>query len=97
MLALAAGFWLWQNSLGARERAHDACVRACRDARVQLLDDTVALDRVWLGRRGGRLCLERRYTFEFTDNGASRYTGLVVMVGGRVEVLAMDGDDLLVP
>ena len=82
----------------AKERAHSAALRACRRANTQLLDDTVALDGFWLRRnRAGRLRLERRYTFEFTDNGANRSGGLVVMIDGQVEVLAMDGGDLLIP
>lgn len=89
--------WFWQDSLRAREGAHSACRNACRRAGVQLLDDTVALDRLWLRRAAGRLCLERRYTFEFTITGADRNSGLVVVLGGRVEVLALDGHDLLIP
>lgn len=99
LIGLGLIAWFWQDSLRAKERARDACVRACRRAGVQLLDDTVALDRLWLrrDRRRGTVCLERRYAFEFTDNGAVRYHGLIVLLGGKVEVLAMDGEDLLIP
>lgn len=89
--------WFWQDSLQAKERAHLACRSACRRAGVQLLDDTVALERLWLRRDSGRPRLERRYTFEFTETGVNRHSGLVVIFGGRVEVLAMDGGDLLIP
>jgi len=58
----------------------------------------VALERLWLRRdRDGRLKLERLYVFEFTDTGLIRRVGSVLLVGWRVEVLHMEGGDLLVP
>ncbi|MDS4030476.1 MAG: DUF3301 domain-containing protein [Candidatus Contendobacter sp.] len=92
------GLWFWRDSLGAREQARAASSRACRQSGVQLLDDTVALERLWWRRdRDGRLRLERLYLFEFTDTGVVRRTGSVLLVGWRVEVLRMEGGDLLVP
>lgn len=98
IICLGLILWFWQDSLRAREKAKDACLRACRSYGVQLLDDTVALDKLWLRRNDiGRLCLERRYTFEFTGNGAQRSGGLIVMLGARVDILALDGGDLFIP
>jgi hypothetical protein len=95
---LGIGLWFWRDSLGAREQACAASSRACRQSDVQLLDDTVALERLWLRRdRDGRLKLERLYLFEFTDTGLIRRVGSVLLVGWRVEVLHMEGGDLLVP
>ncbi|MFO1422522.1 MAG: DUF3301 domain-containing protein [Candidatus Competibacteraceae bacterium] len=92
------GLWFWRDSLGAREQARAASSRACQQSGVQLLDDTVALDRLWWRRdRDGRLRLERLYLFEFTDTGQVRRTGSVLLVGWRVEVLDMEGGGLLVP
>jgi Protein of unknown function (DUF3301) len=92
------GLWFWRDSLGAREQARAASSRACRQIGVQLLDDTVALERLWWRRdHDGRLRLERLYLFEFTDTGLARRTGSVLLVGWRVEVLRMEGGDLLVP
>ena len=98
LLLLAVIFWFWRDSLRARERARAASVKACRDSDVQLLDDTVALEKIGL-RRGidGRVCLERLYAFEFTDTGLVRRRGIVILIGEHVEVLAMDGGDLFVP
>jgi hypothetical protein len=98
LIGLGIFLWFWQDSLRAKELAREACLRACRRCGVQLLDDTVALDKLWLRRRdSGRFCLERRYIFEFTDTGITRIGGVVVMVGNSVEVLAMDGADLFIP
>ncbi|CDH44928.1 MAG: DUF3301 domain-containing protein [Candidatus Competibacteraceae bacterium] len=92
------GLWFWRDSLGAREHACAASARACQQSQVQLLDDTVALERLWWRRdRDGRLKLERLYLFEFSDTGQHRRIGSVLLVGWRVEVLHMEGGDLLVP
>jgi len=37
------------------------------------------------------------YVFEFTDTGHNRQVGSVLLVGWRVEVLQMEGGDLLLP
>lgn len=98
LLALAAIVWLWQFNLRARETAIQACRRACNKYGVQLLDDTIAADGLWLRRsRRGTIQLERRYVFEFTTSGATRQTGLIVLLGNQVTVLALDGQELLVP
>ncbi|HAO32681.1 MAG TPA: DUF3301 domain-containing protein [Candidatus Competibacter sp.] len=94
----ALGLWFWRDSLGAREQARAASSRACKQSGVQLLDDTVALERLWPRRdRDGRLKFERLYVFEFTDTGHNRQVGSVLLVGWRVEVLQMEGGDLLLP
>lgn len=98
LLVVGMGLWFWRDSLGAREQARAASTRACQQSSVQLLDDTVALERLWWRRdRDGRLKWERLYVFEFTDTGHRRQTGSVLLVGWRVEVLHMEGGDLLVP
>ncbi|RUQ32379.1 MAG: DUF3301 domain-containing protein [Candidatus Competibacteraceae bacterium] len=98
LIVLGIGLWFWRDCLGAREQASAASARACRQSNVQLLDDTVALERLWLRRdRDGRLKLERLYLFEFSDTGLIRRVGSVLLVGWRVEVLHMEGGDLLVP
>lgn len=92
------GLWFWRDSLGAREQARAASTRACQQSNVQLLDDTVALERLWWRRdRDGRLKLERLYVFEFTDTGSRRQMGSVLLVGWRVEMLHMEGSGLLMP
>lgn len=94
LVILSMGLWFWRDSLGAREQASAASARACRQSHVQWLDDTVVLEQLWFRRdRDGRLKLERRYLFEFTDTGLIRRGGWVLLVGWRVEALYMDGGD----
>jgi membrane protein implicated in regulation of membrane protease activity len=98
LMLLGVLLWLWQASLRAWETAREAGARACRESNVQLLDDTVALDSLWPRRdRTGRWYLERIYLFEFTDTGATRRTGRLIMIGDRVEVVQMEGGDLIIP
>jgi len=85
LLLLAALFWLWLDSLKARE----ACLResraACAAEGLLLLDDTVAVNSVRPARDDeGRLRLKRVYTFEYSDTGNNRRTGAVTLVGDRV-------------
>jgi len=98
LLVAGCGLWFWRDSLGAREQACTASARACQQSNVQLLDDTVALERLWWRRdHDGRLQLERLYVFEFTDTGMRRQVGSVLLVGWRVELLHMEGGRLLLP
>ncbi|MCP5420269.1 MAG: DUF3301 domain-containing protein [Gammaproteobacteria bacterium] len=98
LILLGVLLWVWQASLRAWETARAAATRACRTSAVQLLDDTVALDSLWPRRdRSGRWQLERIYLFEFTDTGSTRRTGRLIMVGNDVEVVQMEGGDLIIP
>lgn len=83
LLLLGGAVALWLDALRAREAALEAGREACERYGVQLLDDTVAFARLRLVRdEGGRLALERRYHFEFSENGTTRRSG-VILVHGR--------------
>jgi len=91
LAGVAAGAYLWADSLRARERAVAAGRAACQRYGVQLLDDTVAFAKLRLGRDpGGQLRLRRTYVFEFSDTGDNRRQGAVVMLGGQVEDLQLE-------
>lgn len=88
---LVVGLWYWWDTLRSKEIAHHAGLRACRNASVQFLDDTVERKRIWLRRNGqGRMQLCRLYFFEFTSDGAQRYQGRIVMLGSQVHEVEMD-------
>lgn len=85
ILLLAAVAWLWLDSLRAREAAMAAARAACGRAGLLLLDDTVAITRVRLGRGAdGTLRLARIYAFEYSDSGDDRHPGSVALLGSRV-------------
>jgi len=83
LLLGAVGGWL--EAMRSRELARATALRACRDANLQLLDDTVELIRVRLRRDAhGQLGLHREYRFEFTADGLSRFRGMLCLRGRRV-------------
>ena len=88
ILLLAAGAWLWFDSLTAREAAIGAARAACASEGLLLLDDTVAISALKPARDDdGRLRLQRAYDFEYSDTGNNRLNGSIVLLGHRVVVL----------
>ena len=91
LLLLVAIGWLWLDSLKTRELAVSAVRAACNGDGVLLLDDTVAIARVGLGRDDeGILRLRRIYGFEFSDTGNDRNSGSIVMLGQQVLVVNLN-------
>jgi len=83
--------WAWTDTLRARERAFFHAQRACRETGVQLLDETLALRRLWIARRGlNGLALRRIYQFDFSVQGTDRLQGTVTLMGMDLESIALD-------
>jgi len=90
-LLLILVIWYWWDTVGAKEVARRAGLKACNNADVQFLDDTVAKQKIWLKRNErGHLTLCRYYTFEFTHLGDQRYQGHIRLQGKRVNDIQMD-------
>lgn len=90
---LGAAGWYWYAGMQARELAIQEGRRACQEARLQFLDETVAQSALRLARDGeGRLGIEREYSFEFSRTGAERETGQLTLRGGRVLWTRLGGD-----
>jgi len=88
---IAAGAFVWADSLRARERALRAGRSACQRYQVLFLDDTVAFARLRLARdEDGQLRIARTYTFEFSDTGNNRRHGAIVMLGGELLDLQLE-------
>lgn len=86
LLILALVIWFVWDSLKAREAAHAAARKACEEAGVQFLDDTVSQSGIRLARDAeGRVVMERQFRFEFTPSGDDRQQGRVRLLGGRVQ------------
>jgi hypothetical protein len=91
IVLIAAGVFLWLDSLRARERAIRTGRAACERYALQFLDDTVSFSRMRLRRDGeGQLRIARTYTFEFSDTGNNRRHGAIVMLGGELEDLQLE-------
>lgn len=82
LLAAVGGVVLfWVASMQARENALRVVHRACERDGLQLLDETVAVVRLRVGRDGrGQARWRRLYRFEFAE-GAQRRTGYAEFVG----------------
>lgn len=91
LAVLGLGGWFWLHSISILEIARNAGKQACIKMEVQFLDDTVAGTKLALARdNNGRRVLRRTYRFEFSETGNSRRVGEVVMLGERVERVAME-------
>ena len=93
LFLLLAGFaagWFWHDTLGARERANEAALDACRSIGAVLLDGTVSFQSLRLVRPwGGAVVIERTYVFDYSLDGVTRLQGFLVMTGRRVETLGL--------
>jgi hypothetical protein len=86
LLLLGLVVWFVSDSLRSRETAHAAARRACEEAGVQFLDDTVSQSVLRIARDAeGRVVLERHYRFEFSPTGYDRERGRVRLLGQRVQ------------
>lgn len=83
--------WAWTDTLRSRERAYTHALRACREAGVQLLDETLALRRLSVARRGlNGLTLRRVYEFDFSVQGTDRLHGTVTLFGMELSGITLD-------
>lgn len=86
LLVITAVAWFWYSAMAAREAANRAAGELCRHLRLRLLDDTVSLARIRPVRSPlGRWRLRRHYVFDYSDDGARRLQGFVVLIGRDVE------------
>jgi hypothetical protein len=85
LLLILAGAYAWQNALRARERARALCFDLCTQANVQLLDQTVALQRMRLIKGPHGLRLRRDYRFDFSVDGRDRHRGTLSLVAGELQ------------
>lgn len=77
---------LWWTGARARELAILHARKACQQRQLQFLDQTVALNRLRPARSpSGTSCFLREYSFEFTNEGQFRDTGLVTMLGHSLQ------------
>jgi hypothetical protein len=88
---LMAAVLYWWDSTYTGELALNVCQNLCRNAELQLLDNTVMRQRIWLRRGpGGGLQLCRIYSFDYSDDNESRRQGYVVMLGHYVAESSLD-------
>ena len=76
---------LWYKNLAYKDLAYQAALNFCREADVQLLDQTVYLRSMRPMKNSQQLWrLRRHYQFEFTSTGSDRYKGSVTLLARQV-------------
>nr|WP_246624658.1 DUF3301 domain-containing protein [Oceanobacter mangrovi] len=88
---LLALVWLaWASQQRAKNLALMQVRKRCASESLQLLDDTLVFEKLWLGRYiNGGVCIKRRYQFEFSSTGEHRYQGQVTLAGQRLAALQL--------
>ena len=85
MIAGAAGYAFWNASRAAAEAASHHSRKACQDAQVQWLDQSVhAIGIVPCRLPNGWLGFERSFRFEYSRDGIDRQIGKLVLRGDRL-------------
>ncbi|MBN8726439.1 MAG: DUF3301 domain-containing protein [Xanthomonadales bacterium] len=89
MLLAGTAVWMWLDALRAREHAIRHGGQLCREAGVQLLDQSVSLRRLRIARRRGLLTFVRRYSFEVSLDGSDRHRAHLDLAGHRLETWSL--------
>lgn len=77
--------WFWSDSLAKREMAIKLGRNLAERCHLQLLDETVACNKVWLGRNNqGHAQLLRLYEFEVSANGSERMQCSLQLLGSQL-------------
>ena len=85
MILGAAGIFIFTAARAAAERATEISRNACHAAGVQWLDQSVHANGIRLRRKAnGWLGLERRFRFEYSENGQDRHIGQLVLLGDKL-------------
>lgn len=88
---VAALIAFWWHSDRIKYLALQQIVQVCQRQGLQLLDQTMVLSGLWLARNpDGLLAIRRRYRFEFSSTGTSRYSGEVILLGRHIVSLEME-------
>jgi len=77
MLLVASTVLVWLSLRGLHERALGIAVSSCRDAGLQLLDSTVALQQLRWAREDGQFGWRLDYNFDVSADGQQRRIGRI--------------------
>jgi hypothetical protein len=85
LLLILAGAYAWQSALRERERARTLCFDLCMQANVQLLDQTVALQRMRLiGFLRACACVETIVSISASTAGIDT-AGTLSLIAGELQ------------
>ena len=85
ILVLIVLAWFWLDSLDKRERAVLLGAELAARFNLQLLDETVACNKLWLARNArGKVHFLRTYEFEVSTSGAERLHCHLILLGNQL-------------
>ena len=84
LLVIGAMAAWWYHVLRLREHVTAHARKLCEAHGLQLLDDSVALHRLRIRRRGGALSIHREYRFDTSTGGDDRRTASLTLVDNRI-------------
>jgi hypothetical protein len=85
LLILIIAAWFWLDSMDKRERAILLGSELASRFNLQLLDETVACNKLWLGRNTrGHVRFLRTYEFDVSANGADRLHCHLILLGNQL-------------
>ncbi len=89
-VVIVLAWYLWQAQK-SREHARELAARHCKQLELQLLDDTVVMNRIRLKKNTlGRIKISRTYRFEFSSMGNERYQGVLELLGNELVNISLD-------
>ena len=94
ILVLVLILVIWFKILKAREHVIKRCRLACEEAKLQFLDQSVAVisTRLKLGK-SGLPEFHRTYQFEYSENGLDRYPAFVDLLNNRISAIRFTGQN----
>ncbi|WP_027160323.1 DUF3301 domain-containing protein [Methylobacter luteus] len=88
---LIIAYLYWFSAQQVKSIALKATKQHCLDMNVQMLDDYIALNGLWLKRdKIGKIHFWRSFQFEFSSTGNERYNGQIIMFGCLIESIQME-------
>ncbi|MEO5379033.1 MAG: DUF3301 domain-containing protein [Magnetococcus sp. DMHC-6] len=83
--------FIWYHSMKAREVALALALSTSLEMGMKLVDETISLSHVGLGRDpSGRRCLRRIYSFRLLDPQQIFHTGTLILTGIHLETILVE-------
>lgn len=85
IVLICAIVWYWWDTAYCNELAYNSCRAHCEARNLQLLDNSVVRQRVWLRRNeANSIQICRLYNFAYSDDNESRQVGYILLISHQV-------------
>ena len=89
LLFFIAAYWI--DCVRVKELARHAGKMYCREYDVQFLDNTVTKRKTRIRLSSSSIIeIQRSYTFDYSDDGEQRHSGIILMHGKRMHEIQMN-------